>query len=522
MSTSTRAEEKPATDTPVDTQTDTQPRGDDDKVPRLLQRFGRIAAPVVFAALFLAPLPLTEIQHRLAAIFAAVVVLWFTEAIPLVIAALLGVAAMVIFGVGDVDTIVAEMGSDLILTFVGAFLIARAMLVHGVSQRIAFSILRIRWVGRQSWRLVAAVGLASALLSTVVSNTATVAMLLPTCLGLTSTVRKLTPTATNNSYLRFGVAILLALTYGSSVGGMLTPIGSPPNLIGISIIEDATGTSIGFLEWMLITAPVSAILFVLMVVVITALNRPEVRELSGVRDVVDRESEHIGPMTPAAWNTVFVLGLTVILWVLPSIAGLIAGTNSDIYTWLDGHLNIGAVAILGSSLLFMLPARNADRTFTLTWSQAKDIDWGMIMLFAAALALGAALDNTGLATAVGEGFADLTGVSSPILITATGVALALVMSELASNTASAAVIVPVVLPIAVASGVDTIPVGMAATLAATLGFMLPVSTTQNLVVFGSGQVPLTRMIRTGFVFGLITIVVTVVVVPYTIAAAGLS
>ncbi len=178
--------------------------------------------------------------------------------------------------------------------------------------------------------------------------------------------------------------------------------------------------------------------------------------------------------------------------------------------------------MIAASLLFLLPTNWDKREFTLTWNEAKQIDWGTILLFGSGIVFGAMLQETGLAETIGTWGADTFGVNSQLTITIFAVILAIVISETTSNTASAAVVVPIVIPIAVAANVDPFVPALAATFAASFGFMLPVSTPQNAIVYGSGMVPITQMVRNGFFFDVIGAILIVIGIPIMVSLLGIG
>ncbi|MFW3172453.1 SLC13 family permease [Geodermatophilus sp. CPCC 206100] len=491
---------------------------------------GLFLAPVVTVAFALLPFDLPRDQHLLAAVLLGVIVLWITEPVPIPVGGLIGVGAIVVLGVVPADDALAPFGSTTVFTFIGAFILAAAMLKHGVARRFAMFILSLRWVGGSTARVVIAFGLITALLSAFVSNTATVAMLLPTAIGILSVIAKLLQDKEmvapdfDPLRLRVGVALMLMLAYGASVGGLITPVGTPPNLIGRGLIEEATGERIGFLDWMLMALPICALMFVALAAVLLLLNRPEIKRIEGVHEYVQAERAELGPFSRAERNTLIAFGTTVALWIFPGVIALTAGTESDLYTTISDRLDEGIVAVLGASLLFLLPTDWRAREFTLNWSDAAKIDWGTILLFGTGIIFGSLLADTGLAETIGNSSAETLGLTSTIAITVFAVLLAIVISETTSNTASAAVVVPIIIPVAVAAGINPFVPALAATFAASFGFMLPVSTPQNAIVYGSGVVPITKMIRSGISFdvlgGLLIVVLLPVMIDLVLGSVG--
>ena len=480
---------------------------------------GLFLAPAVTIVFALLPIDLPRDQHLLAAILLGVIVLWITEPVPIPIGGLIGVAAIVILGVVPSDDALAPFGSPTIFTFIGAFILAMAMLKHGLARRFAMFVLSLKWVGASTYRTIIAFGGITCLLSAFVSNTATVAMLLPTALGILTVIAKLLQDKElvkpdfDPLRLRVGAALMLMLAYGASVGGLLTPVGSPPNLIGRGLIEEATGERIGFLDWMLMALPICALMFVALAAVLLLLNRPEIKRIEGVNEYIREERAELGGFSRAERNTLIAFGITVFLWIFPGIIALTAGTDSDLYATISDRLDEGIVAVLGASLLFLLPTDWKAREFTLNWSDAAKIDWGTILLFGTGIIFGALLASTGLAETIGEGAADTLGLTSTFAITIFAVLLAIIISETTSNTASAAVVVPIIIPVALAAEINPFVPALAATFAASFGFMLPVSTPQNAIVYGSGVVPITKMIRSGFSFDVLGALLIVLLLP---------
>ncbi|MBL7259851.1 SLC13 family permease [Paractinoplanes lichenicola] len=489
---------------------------------------GLFLAPAVVLVFLALPLSIPPSQQVLGGLLLGVIVLWVTEAVPIPVGGLIGVALIVVFGVAEASDVLAPFGSSTVFTFIGAFILAQAMLKHGLARRFAFRILSLPGVGRSTARVIIAFGVVTCALSAFVSNTATVAMLLPTALGILSVIAKLlqdrglVEPGFDPTRLRVGAALMLMLAYGASVGGLLTPVGTPPNLIGRGLIEEATGERISFAQWMGIAAPICLLMFVVLAVVLLLLNKPEIRRIEGVEEYVAAERGRLGKFSAAERNTLIAFVVTVSLWIFPGIVAVVAGTESAVYDTVSARLNEGVVAVLGASLLFLLPTSWRAREFTLNWSDAARIDWGTIVLFGTGIIFGSLLADTGLAETIGTSSADALGLGGTFAITAFAVVLAIVVSETTSNTASAAVVVPIIIPIAVAAGINPLVPALAATFAASFGFMLPVSTPQNAVVYGSGVVPITTMIRSGISFDVLGAIIILLLLPLMVAAVGLG
>jgi solute carrier family 13 (sodium-dependent dicarboxylate transporter), member 2/3/5 len=505
----------------------------EERFERRRRNVGYVLAPVAGVVLYFLPLDLPQEQQTVAAVLLAVIIMWITEPIPIPVAGLVGAALLILLGVGeDADEVLAPFGSGTIFTFIGAFILAQSMLKHGLARRFAFRILALPGVGNSTTKVIIAFGLITCLISAFVSNTATVAMLLPTAIGILVVIANLIQDQRieagedisdfDPTRLRVGVAIMLMLAYGASVGGLLTPVGSPPNLIGRALIEEATGEAIPFAQWMGMALPICALMFVALTIILLLLNKPEIKRISGVAEYVAEERRKMGSLSRAEKNTLIAFAFTVTFWILPGIVALVAGGDSSAYETISTRLDEGVVAVLGAALLFMLPTDWPNREFTLNWSDAARIDWGTIVLFGSGVIFGTLLADTGLAETIGKGSYDALGLTSAVAITIFAVLLAIIVSETTSNTASAAVVVPIIIPIAAAAGINPFVPALAATFAASFGFMLPVSTPQNAVVYGSGTVPITKMIRSGISFDVIGAILILIFLPLLIPVFGLG
>ena len=505
----------------------------EERFERARQTIGLFLGPVVFLIMYLLPLPLEPNQQTLAAILSFTIIYWLSEAIPIPATAVLALALCVLLNVPGVgpnaddspgDIVYGAFSSDTIFLFIGAFIIAQAMVTHGLDRRFAFRILSLPGVSRSTYGVIIAFGAIAALLSSVISNTATAAMLLPIGLGMMGAlgglVQEQSGTERDVSRLRFGTALMLMISYGAGVGGLLTPIGTPPNLIGIGFIEEETDATITFFAWVLAALPICLIMFVFLCVILILLNRPEVRRLSGAEDYVNEERSKLGSISSGERNTLIVFAVAVILWMLPGFVALVFGDESSLYSLLGSRLDEGTVAIIAAALLFILPVNWAERRFTMNWNEAARIDWGTIILFGAGITLGTLLSETGLAETMGTGIAQALGFTSLLAVSAVAALIAILISETTSNTASATIVVPIVIPIAQAAGLDPVIPALAAVFGASFGFMMPVSTPQNAVVYGSGMIPITKMVRSGISFDIIGIILIVLLIPVMARLVG--
>jgi len=485
------------------------------------RRLGFIAAPIVFATLWLIPITgLNDEAHRLLAVFGLVITLWISEAIPLAVTALLGPALCVVCGVMTEKEVFKSFGNPILFLFLGSFLVAEGMTYHGLNRRVAFSILSWPWIARKPGRILIAFGTVTGLLSMWISNTTAAAMMFPIGIAVLSEVaRRRTASSGQQIGLRdmkFATSLMLMVAFGASIGGMATPVGTPPNLIGIGFIRETTGQAITFFQWMLFGLPLATTLVLFLAWHLNRTCRTE-PNLSGDQIAwLGEQRSQLGKLTVGERNVLIAFGTTVTLWLTPGIVAATAGASSPIYTWLNRHFPEGVAALLGASLLFVLPIDRARAQFTLTWREATKIDWGTIMLFGGGLAIGEAMFETGLAKWIGEGVAEVFQARTQLSLITLFAVMAVLLTETTSNTAAANMLVPIAIAVSQAAGVNPIQPAIAVCLSASLAFMLPVSTPPNAIVYGSGCVPLMKMVRHGFVLDLVSVIGVVTVVYWVV------
>ncbi len=454
---------------------------------------GLFAGPLVCLALLFAPLPLPAPAHRVAAILGMMVVFWVTEALPLAVTALLGPVLAVILQVAPVRTAFAAFADPIIFVFSGSFVLAEAMFVQGGDRRIAYTALSGRFVGASAARIRIMFGAVTTILSMWMSNTATTAMMFP--IGL-SIVAHLARTGMGGAR-QFAMVMLLITSFGASIGGMGTPVGTPPNLIGVGMLQKYADIHISFFQWMLIGVPVGAFMFALVALQFYYAGARKVAVDETSTQMVRDELIKLGAVSRGERNVLLAFALTVVLWVAPGILAILGLDDSAFATTLARSVPESVAAMIGALLLFLLPIDWTGRRFTLTWDQALKIDWGVILLFGGGLAMGELAFSTGLAEAMGKGITAWLPSQTTVALTMLFTGAAIVLSETTSNTAAANMIVPIAIAVAQAAGVSPLEPALGATLGASMGFMMPVSTPPNAIVYSSGFIPITSMMKYG-------------------------
>lgn len=469
-------------------------------------RMGFVLGPLLFAAILFAPTPadLAPEAQAVAAVTAWVAVWWITEAIPIPATSLLPVVLFSATGAMPVSETTPSYAHPLVFLFMGGFFLAMAMQRWNLHRRIALR--TIEAVGTRPNRLIAGFMVATAFLSMWVSNTATVMMMLPIALAvITQTTDLLEDTdaqvSTDEGEFRFGVALMLCIAYGASVGGVATLIGSPPNVLFAGQAAELFGERVSFLDWMTYGVPVAVVGLVAVYVWVTKVAvAPRFEELPVDSGVIHQELQSLGGLSRQEVGVLVVFLGMATGWIaaepLAQSMGLTAPANLDTL-----------VAVTGALVLFTVPTRTqeGERTFLLDWTHAVDIPWGVILLFGGGLAIASGFGATGLASWIGGQLSALESVDFFVVMFAV-TTLTVFLTEITSNTATTAMLMPVLAGLAVGIGVHPFGLMVAAATAASFAFMLPVATPPNAIVFGSGYVTIPQMAKTGLGLNVVGVV----------------
>jgi sodium-dependent dicarboxylate transporter 2/3/5 len=426
---------------------------------------------------------------------------WMTEAVPLSVTALLPLVVLPPFSGLAFGTVAAPYASSIVFLFMGGFMLGLALQHSGLHRRIALSVLVL--VGSGQRQLVGGFMLVTALLSMWMSNTATAMIVMP--IGLSVIQACYDPREAEGAGARsasgFAAAIVLGIAYAASIGGMGTPIGTPPNLIMSGYLRDQYGMDVSMLEWMRIAVPVLLLLlpatWAWLCFVSFRLSGSAASSTS--RDVLRVRLAELGPVTPAERRVGAIFALVAVCWVLrPQIVA---------WTGLKG-LDDAVIALTGALLLFLIPSGRQRHERLLDWHTVQHLPWDILLLFGGGLSLAAAIVTSGADAPL---TAMLSGLETvPIVVIILSLAVLVVFSgELTSNTAAATALMPVLGALCAARGLDVLPVFMVATLAGSCGFMLPVATPPNAIAYGTGFVTMRQMMRAGLAVNVIGIAVIV-------------
>ena len=458
----------------------------------LLRTWGPVAlGPAAGGLIWLLPAPegMPPAAHAVAGLAAWMAVWWLTAILPLAVTALLPLALLPLITPRGVEQTAHAYADPIIFLFLGGFFLAAATERWQLHRRLALAV--IGAVGTDPPRLVLALMLATAFVSMWISNTATAVMMLPLASAVLDLARREAPAES----APLGRALMLGVAYAASIGGIATLIGTPPTAIFAAAAGKVLGRPVGFAEWMAIGFPVAAFLLLFCWLLLVRVLFPLHGKLPGVRELVARECAELGGWTAGQRITVAVLALAAASWVLrepktlgalhvPGLAQLFPGLS-------DAGIAIGAALIL-----FVCPVSLRERRFTLDWETAARIPWGVLILFGGGLALAEAFTGSGLAEWIGRQLEGLRGAPTVVVIGAVAL-LFVLLTELTSNTATAAMAMPIMAALAPAVAVSPLALMATAALGSALGFMLPVGTPPNALAYGTGAVTSGEMARAG-------------------------
>jgi len=428
-------------------------------------------------------------QGTAAGLFVLAGTWWISEALHPAQTALVVIALAPVVGACSPKQAFASLGNPILFLFVGGFMIAEAMRLHGLGERLARTLAH-----RIDSELGAIVATSSAafLMSMWISNAAATAIALPIVIAIGRA-----------RGAGFRAASVLAVAWAASMGGLCTPVGTPPNLIAVRALAER-GVDLSFVGFFVVGTPIAVCMYVAMIVVLAVRFRISRAGASLGKDVSERGPWSRGEVAAAA-----AFGVAVVGWIVPGMLALLEVPGAAV---VRARFPEEVVAILAAGLLFVWPvhAPGEPRRRALAWRDAARIDWGTVILFGAGILLGELANESGLSRRLGDGLMGIFGAGSVVVVVLIVVVAAVILSELASNTAAATLIVPIGLGLADATGTSPIMITMGAALGASFGFMMPISTAPNAMAYGTGQVSMRQMMQSGAVFDLIGIVVVTV------------
>ena len=463
------------------------------------QIVGRVLGPSVFVIMMILGQwqdVMPVMAWRSAAVGLWMAIWWATEAIPVAVTAFLPIIVFAPLGITDLKGAAAPYANPIIYLFLGGFIMALAVERWSLHRRIALGILERS--GTDGRRLVGGLMFVCALLSMWMTNTSTTMMLLPIVLSIVAVINDNVTGISDESRANFQLAMLIGLAYAASIGGLATLIGTPPNAMLVGFMADNYGVEISFAHWMAVGIPVSMIMLPCAWYLLTRILFPvDIPANPAVEKHLHELRSELGPMSKAERRVAIIFGAVIFCWMVR-----VPVTE---YLGLTGVSDAGIV-MTAALLLFLIPSGDSTQPQLMTWNNATRVPWGVLILFGGGLSLAAAVSNTGLALWLGDLLAPLNAYGTAVLIIAS-VALVIFLTELTSNLATAATLLPVMAAIAVSAGVPPIMLTVPITIAASCAFMLPVATPPNAIIFSTGIVTIPQMVKAGFWLNVIAVVI---------------
>lgn len=462
---------------------------------------GLLGGPLLFAyVLYFAQFDgLNQQAQAVLACVLWVAVYWITEAIPIAATGLLPIVLFPLTGSLPLAETTAAFGDQFIFLFLGGFVLAIAIEKWQLHRRIALSIIAV--VGTNPNKILLGFMLATAFLSMWISNTAAAVMLLPVGMAI---VQQMRHGQEGNGWQDFGKALMLAIAYSASIGGMATLIGTPPNLVMAGVIKNTYGVEISFVDWFLFAFPFSVVLLFMCWIYLSKIAfKFPTQSIRGGADEIRDQLKGLGKMQGPEARVLAVFVLMAFLWI----------SRSFLWVHIMPAISDTVIAIFGGLLLFVIPGK--EQKALLQWEDTERLPWGIIILFGGGMALAKGFESSGLAIWIGEQFNGLSGISvlMLLLIVIAGVNF---LTEVTSNLATTAMILPVLVAIAAELQVHPFLLVVGATLAASCAFMLPVATPPNAVVFGSGYLRIADMVKAGLFLNVVSIILLTVLVYFVL------
>lgn len=458
------------------------------------QYFGLFAGLVACIAMLAITPPdgMSDKGMRVAALAVLMAIWWICEPIPVYATALLPLVLLPVLGVMDIKAAAAPYANPTIFLFMGGFMLALAMQRWGLHRRIALKILS--WTGTGPQQLVGGVMAATVFISMWINNTSTTLMMLPIAVSIIPLMKHSSITESKH----FEGAMVLAVAYGASIGGLGTLIGTAPNALLAAFMQQTYGYTVSFAAWLVVGVPLSLIIAVLCWVLLCRVLYPiSNKPVPGVVELLHAERLALGPMKPGEKIVAVAFLVAAALWMTqPIIAPMVPNLK----------ISDAGIAMTLAFVLFVIPVDLKSGTFALDWEWANKIPWGLLLLFGGGLSLADAAGASGLAEWLGQGMASWSAVPVWLLVTVF-VAMIVFLSEIASNTAATAALLPVLGTAAIALGQSPLLFCVAGAMAASGGFMLPVATPPNAIAFGTGHVTIQQMARAGIRLDVIWIIV---------------
>jgi len=468
------------------------------------KRLGIFLGLMVFVLLLLVPPPpgMSRESLNTASVAMLMAIWWITEALHIAVTALLPLALFPLLGITTSGQAAAPYANHLIFLFMGGFILALSMQRWGLHRRIALNIIRL--TGTRPSGIILGFMAATAFLSMWVSNTATTVMMVPIGLAVIDFFAPPPPRSRKSKSNHFAISLMLGIAYSASIGGIATLIGTPPNLVLANTMEKLYNKTIGFLEWLAIGGPFSLIMIPLIWLWLTRVIYPCPRTATtGKPDVIGREIQSMGRMNRGERITLAVFLLTALAWIFRNTKQIGSLTIPGLDQFIPG-ISDPSIAMFSALLLFIVPVNWRRGEFTMDWQHARKLPWGILILFGGGLSLANGFQVSGLSEWIGKQAGLFIHTPRVVFLLAI-VTVVIFLTEMTSNTATTAMLLPVLGALAVGLGMSPLTLLIPATIAASCAFILPVATPPNAIVFGSGHIQIPQMARAGIWLNLFSI-----------------
>ncbi len=450
----------------------------------LKKKIGFVGGLAVFALLLALPLALDPQIKKTLAVLALCAIWWGTEAISIYATSLVPAILLPMLGILPLQEALSQYANRLVFLFLGGFIIARSMMKWGVDRRMALAILGR--VGSDSKMLVLYFMGLTAFLSAFISNTATTAMMLPIALAMLTNAQL-------SAESRYGTVLLLGIAYAATIGGVATLVGTPPNVLLAGFSQSLLGREITFFEWLKVGLPFAVVMLPLTWWFLWITHKPKAQFITS-GEALEAEKKELGPLRLGGIYTISAFVLVAVLWLTRPFWDVIPLPFMPV---IQERFDDSLIALACAVLLFVVPINIKKWEVPLVCADTRSISFGTLYLFGGGLALGKGLFASGTAQWI-AGSLPLSGTLHPFLLILIVAIIASFLSEVASNTAVANMMIPILIAVAAAIGVPPFLLAIPATLACSNVFMLPVSTPPNAIVYGSGKLNMSDMVRTGF------------------------
>ncbi|WOJ97848.1 DASS family sodium-coupled anion symporter [Congregibacter brevis] len=463
----------------------------------LYQRVGLFLGPALCVTMLIAGSEQTAMPDaawKVSAIAIWMAIWWATEVVPVAATAFLPLVTFDLLGIAPMREVAESYAHPIIYLFLGAFMLAIAVEKWSLHRRIALWILAR--TGTDGKRLILGFMLVGALLSMWMTNTSTTMMLLPIAASVGALIAEQAAKGRERFVREFQIALMLGLAYSTTIGGLSTLVGTPPNVFLAGFLQDSYGISIAFADWMMIGVPLSVVLLPLGWWILTSLvYRVDIPASESTQEVIAKMQREIGVMTAPEKRVGLLFLIVILMWMSRSAISGLPGF---------GGLSDSGIVMTAALLLFVIPNGSTRGGPLLTWPDVSRLPWGVLILFGGGLSLAAQVSGSGLALWLGEGLS-LLGSMGLVVIVLAAAGLVVFLTELTSNLATAATFLPVVAAIALQSGIDPLVLCVPVTLAASCAFMLPVATPPNAIVYSSGVLRIPDMVRAGFIMNIVSL-----------------